>query len=98
MLGHCQHGEHGENWGLHDAILDRLQHHCIKIHNPRARLRVVNNEPSLGCAAPYCKAGTAPIASAARRTGSPCYLVLAFLVGVIPTFWFNDGNRVAFVS
>jgi AAT family amino acid transporter/D-serine/D-alanine/glycine transporter len=36
-------------------------------------------------------------ASSFRMPGAPVanYLVLAFLVGVIPTFWFNDDNRVA---
>jgi AAT family amino acid transporter/D-serine/D-alanine/glycine transporter len=41
-------------------------------------------------------AGRLP-ASSFRMPGAPIanWLVLAFLVGVIPTFWFNDDNRVA---
>jgi AAT family amino acid transporter/D-serine/D-alanine/glycine transporter len=42
-------------------------------------------------------AGRIKKASSFRMPGAPVanWLVLAFLVGVIPTFWYNDDNRIA---
>lgn len=56
-----------QNRNLLDALLDRLQHHCIKIHIDGPSLRVGDNEPPPGPAAASKKpkVGTAPNASAA---------------------------------
>jgi DNA replication protein DnaC len=48
-----------QNRNLLDALLDRLQHHCIKIHIDGPSLRTGDSEPPQGRAAASKKSKTA---------------------------------------